>query len=275
MNRKLKGVGNLPFKGDLKLIAALSVLIAVLMAVVAAVGFFYPDSIYPWDDLVQAFQATDLTTLLFGPPMLVVSLWLSNRGRLLGVLLWLGALIYVLYTYLIYLLAMPLNWAYLVHLALVMLSAYSLYALLTRIDGDAVQADLDGALPHRFGGGVLAVLGGGFFLRAVVMLVGGLGAGEVMPVTDLALNSTDFLISPLWVICGIALWRRKAFGAVTGLGVLFQASMLFIALIVVLLLEPVLNNNPLPWVDVIVVAVFGLVTFVPLGLYIRAVEGQS
>ena len=37
---------------------------------------------------------------------------------------------------------------------------------------------------------------------------------------DLAVNISDLLISPVWIAGGLLLWRRKAYGFVTGLGLL-------------------------------------------------------
>jgi hypothetical protein len=58
---------------------------------------------------------------------------------------------------------------------------------------------------------------------------------------------------------------------VTGLGLLFQASMLFIGLIIILLFRPVLTTAPFSLVDVVVTFILGLISFVPFGLFIRGV----
>jgi hypothetical protein len=58
---------------------------------------------------------------------------------------------------------------------------------------------------------------------------------------------------------------------VAGLGLLFQASMLFVGLIFLLLLQPFLTAAPFAPVDVIVVSILGLICFVPLGLFARGV----
>ena len=50
---------------------------------------------------------------------------------------------------------------------------------------------------------------------------------------------------------------------------LFQASMLFVGLIVFLLLQPVLTDAPFAVADVAVVFVMGLVCFVPFVLFTR------
>ena len=58
-----------------------------------------------------------------------------------------------------------------------------------------------------------------------------------------------------------------------GLGLLFQASMLFIGLIIFLLLQPILTQAPLALVDIVVVFVMGLICFIPFGLFLRGAKG--
>ena len=62
---------------------------------------------------------------------------------------------------------------------------------------------------------------------------------------------------------GILLWRRTALGYVTGLGLLFHGSTLFIALIAFLLLQPFVTSAPFAFIDVIVILVMALVCFIP------------
>ena len=47
--------------------------------------------------------------------------------------------------------------------------------------------------------------------------------------------------------------------------------MLFVALIIVLLLQPVLTDAPFVPADIVVIAIFGLVCFVPFVLFTRSV----
>ena len=96
-----------------------------------------------------------------------------------------------------------------------------------------------------------------------------------MPAPELAANISDFFTSPMLIIGGILLWRRKAFGYLAGLGLLFQASMLFIALVLFLIVQPILTNAPFALMDVVVVLVMGLVCFVPFGLYLRGVVRED
>lgn len=262
---------NLPIKGSLRLIYTLSIIITILMAAASLAGILYPSIIYPSEDLIQAFLPTDVALLFIGLPMLLGSMGLTQRDKLVGLLFWPGTLFFVLYNYIIYLFVMPLNQAFLLHLALVMLSVYTLSGLVAIIDGKVVGERLAGAVPERLSGGVLAGLGFLFFMRAFFVMVNALTS--LTPIADIELgpNTSDFLIAPAWVICGILLWRRKAFGYVTGLGLLFQASMLFIGLIILLVLQPFLTNTPFALVDVGVILIMGLICFIPFGLYVRGV----
>jgi hypothetical protein len=235
---------NLPIRRNLALIYALSFLIAILMAVVSAAGILYRTIVYPTEELLRTFVSNDVVNLFIGLPILLGSMWLAWRGKLIGLLCWPGALFFVLYNYIAYVFALPFNWGFLLHLALTMLSLYTLTGLVASIDGKVVQQRLSGAMPEKFAGGVLAGFGLLFFLRVIGVIVNALNSGTLVAETDLAVNVSDFFVSPALVIGGIFLWRRKEFGYVTGLGLLFQASMLFIALIIFLLLQPFLTTAP-------------------------------
>jgi hypothetical protein len=241
------------------------------MAVASIAGLIYRTDIYPTDELLQSFMPTDVTLLFIGVPMLLGSIWLTWQGKLLGLLFWPGALFFVLYNYIVYVFAMPLSVAFLLHLTLVMLSAYTLIGVVASINGEVVKQRLTDVVPERLAGGILAGLGLLFFLRVIFVMVNALINQTKIPEVELVLNSADFIISPAWIVCGVLLWRYKAFGYVTGLGMLFQASMLFIGLIVLLLVQPFLTNEPFALIDVVVVFIMGLIYFFPFGLFVRDV----
>ena len=266
---------NPPIKDKLSLIYAFSFLIAILMTVSSLAGLRYPTLIYPTDELSRTFIPNDVVNIFIGLPILLGSMWMAWRGKLIGLLCWPGALFFVLYTYIAYIFAMPLNWAFLLHLALATLSLYTLIGLVASIDGKIVQQTLSGAVPERFAGGVLAGLGFLFFLRVIGVMVNALTSGILPTETELAVNISDFLTTPAWVIGGILLWQHKELGYVTGLGLLFQGSMLFIALIIFLLLQPLLTSAPFAIAVVVVIFVMGLTCFIPFTLFVHGVVARS
>ena len=266
---------DLPIRNNLTPIYILSLLIVILMTVASVAGLFYPVFIYPTEVLYQAFFPNDVINLFVGLPIILGSMWLAQRGKLIGLLCWPGTLVYVFYNYMAYVFAVPLNRVFLLYLALVVMSVYTLIGLVASIDGKAVQQRLTGAVPEKFAGSVLAGLGFLFLLRVIGVIVNSLIGGSPVTEADLAVNISDSFISPALVAGGILLWQCKAFGYVAGLGLLFQTSMLFIGLIIFLLLQPLISTAPFKIFDVIVVFTMGLICFVPFVLFIRGAAAIS
>lgn len=271
MNDTLEPHTRLPVRYPLTLLYVLSLLVTALVAAASCAGLLARSWAYPAGELVQAFVPTDAVNLVIGVPILLGSLWLSRRGKLLGLLLWPGALMYVLYNELVYLLVMPFNGAFLLHLALVTLTLYTLVGLIAGMDGKTIGRRLAGSVPERLAGGIVAGLGLLFFLRVVIVAASALANGTPVARTEQALHVADVLLGPAAVCGGLLLWRRQPLGYVAGLALLFQLSMLFIGLITVLVLQPFLTDTPFAPVDVLVVAVMGLICFVPTGLFVRGV----
>ena len=274
MSSNREDSANLPIRCSLTLAYAVSLVIAAIMAIASVAGLLYGSIIYPTDELLQSFVPNDVVNLFIGLPILLGSIWLARRGKLVGLLFWPGALFYVFYTYIVYVFSMPLNVAFVLHLALLTSSAYTMISLVACIDGKAVQRLLTGTVPERAGGGVLAGLGILFFLQVVGVMVNALISQTPVTAAELALHVSDFLIAPAWVIGGVLLWRRKALGYVAGLGLLFQASMLFIGLIGILILRPFITAAQFVLSDVLVVFVMGMVCFIPFALFVRGVVGR-
>jgi hypothetical protein len=198
-------------------------------------------------------------------------MWLTWRGKLIGLLLWPGAILYVIYINIIYVFGMPFNLGFVLHLVLLNMAIYTLIGLVVSIDGRIIQGKLSGAVPERLAGGILAGLGVGFFLLVIGEFAYAYASGTVIPEPELALLTADFLISPAWVIGGVLLWRRKELGYVTGLGLLYQATMLFFGLIIFIILQPYLTTTQFVLTDLVMILIFSLITLIPLALFGRGV----
>lgn len=262
----------LPIKRNLKLTYIVSIIIAILMTGSSIMGPLFRDQMYPSEEFVLSFVPNDIVNLVIGLPILLVSMWLTSRKKLVGLLFWPGALFFVLYNSLIYVFALPINLVFFINLILITLSSYALTDLLARLDGEAVREQLSNNVPERFAGGVLAGLGFLFLIRVIIIFFAAIINKTPIPETEVALNITDFLISPASVIGGILLWQRKEFGYVIGLGLLFQQSMLFIGLIAILVLRPLIIDVPLAIFDLIVVFIMGMFCFIPFFLFARGVS---
>jgi len=263
--------GHLPVKHDLIIVYVLSLVGAILMAVVSLGGLLYPSTFYPTDELLQSFFANDVVNLLIGLPILLGSMWLVRHGKLVGLLLWPGALLYVLYTYIAYVFGIPFSLLTFVYLVLVLVSTYCVFDLLKSIDRKSVQERISEGVPVRTAGGVLIVFGVLFTFRAFSMIADASTNQTMLPSSELGVLIADIVISILFVAGGSLLLRRSSLGYVSGLGLLFVGSMLFIGLIMVLLLQPVLTDATFVPVDVIVVFIMGLICFIPFGVFARKV----
>jgi len=96
----------------------LTVPIALLVAIAAGGGVFMGDLYRDSPILVVQARGQDLITLLVALPARVIGAWLAGRGSQRARLVWLGALVYTVYTYVGYAFAVRFNPLFLVYVAL-------------------------------------------------------------------------------------------------------------------------------------------------------------
>lgn len=281
---------DLPITRDLTLAYAFSLVVAALIAVVSAAGLvFGPAGLYGVDlknaagitastagILVPGFLAHDGLNLVVALPVLIATGWLARRGALVGLLLWPGALFYVLYTYTQYLIGAPFGPLFLAYVLLVVLSAYATIGLVAGVDGGAVRARLAGAVPARTVGGILVALA----LMTLAQDAGGAIATALAggsPVEPLARHvwTADLVVEvPAVLIGGVLLWRRRPLGYVAGAGLLLQFGLTPIALAAILAVQPWLSGAPIDEATIVGLLVFVGVTFVPLAFFVRGAAGR-
>ncbi len=276
MSDRPRTTADLPIASNLAPFYVVSWIVAGLMVAASAAGLLFRSVVYPTDELVKSFVPNDVVNLFIGVPVLLCSMGLAWRGKLLGLLLWPGALLFILYDYLAYIFGLPFNALFLLSLLIVTISVYVLIVLVASIDGEAVRGWLAGAVPEKSAGGILTGLGILFALRATGTMIGALVNHTPIASAELSLLVSDFMITGTWIIGGVLLWRRNALGYTAGLGLLFQASMLFIGLIVYLILQPMLTGAAFAPVDILVVFLMGMICFIPFALFLRgAVAGRN
>ncbi|MBN2003661.1 MAG: hypothetical protein JXA21_09920 [Anaerolineae bacterium] len=259
----------LPVTRDLTPVYGLALVVAILMTGASVAGLLAPNALYPTAALRQSSVPNDAVNLLLGLPILLGAMALARRGKLLGLLFWPGALLYVLYNTLVYVFAMPLGWMTAIYAALALLSATTPVVLIMRMDREAVRQQFAGAVPARVPGGALVGFGALFLLRGAGLVANTLSGQATLLPTESALLAADVVFSVAWIVGGVLLWRRQALGYVLGAGLLFQAGALFVGLILVLLLQPLLTPAPFVLADVIVIAVMTLIYLVPFALFVR------
>jgi hypothetical protein len=260
-------------KYDLKLAYLVSIAIAVLMTVVSVAALMNVDRVYPGVDmkLLPLFVGQDALNLIVGLPVLLGSMWLARRGALVGLLLWPGALFYVLYDYGYYVLGAPFNAFFLLYIALMTLSAYAMIGVVVSIDAAVVRARVADGVPARLIGGFLAGLALLFTALWSGITASALASGIQLDMVPRVVTIMDLTIQlPALFVGGILLIRRHALGYVVAAGLLLQAAAYLIGLSAITVLTEVLTQTSIDPVAVLPGTVIGAIGLVFLGLFVRA-----
>ena len=259
----------LPIKHDLTLAYLISGIIALTMSVASVAGLVYGSHIYPASQ-VSSDTGTDALNLVVGLPILLSSMWLTRRGSLIGLLCWPGALFYILYVYIFYVLGVPFTALFLPYVVLVTLSAYTTIALVASIDGEAVRRRLSVGVPVRTTAGLLILTAILFMAVDVVAVVTALASRTPVDSATRVSWIADFTIQlPALLIVGILLWRRQALGYVAAPGLLLQGSVLNAGFALVLVLQAIFTGSTFNAPFVALVFVIGAISFILLVFFVR------
>jgi hypothetical protein len=156
-----------------------SAVVGLLLAVAAGVGLFVPG--FYKDNTAfaaAAFRGTDLVSVAVALPVLLASMALVRRGSRRALLIWLGTLGYVAYTYL-YSFAIAWNRLFLVDVALLSLTGFTLVRALVAVDAEGLAGRFTARTPVREVGAFLWVIGGMLGLMELGQVLPALVAGEV------------------------------------------------------------------------------------------------
>ncbi len=266
----------LPVTRDLTLAYVLSLIVALIMTVASVVGLLYQTVIYPTDELLLSFVPSDAFNLVVGLPILLGSMLLARRGKLIGLLCWPGALFYVLYMYVPYVIGVPFNVLFLPYLVLVTLSACTLIGLVASIDGEVVRQRLTGFVPARISGGILVGLAILIIVRQVAVIVTALAGQTPVDAVELSSWIADFVVAvPVLLVGGILLWRRDPLGYVAGAGLLLGYGVLALSVIPFFVLQARYTGSPIDVSGVVAVLVMAALCFVPFAFFVRGAASDQ
>jgi hypothetical protein len=247
---------------------AAALLVGLAIVVSSAVGLA-SGADRPYGDavLVLVSRGADVANLVLVLPILLGTLWLAWRGSLIGLLLWPGALFYVLYAYVPYLVGAPFGGLFFVHVGLVTLSALTVIGIVASIDADAVRERL-AATPARGVGAALVVIALLAYAGLAGTAIGALAdpAGEAatrpLAVADWALGT------PILLAGGALIWLRMPLGYVAAPGLLLVSGLGGVAFALAAVVDN-LGSGPQTEAAVIVVhVVISVVSFGLLALFL-------
>lgn len=197
----------------------LTVPIAVLMVIATASGVFIPHLYRDTPNLVAQALGQDIITLVVALPTLVIGALLTRRGSQRARLVWLGVLVYTVYTYVGYAFAVRFNPLFLVYVALLGCSSYALIGGLVTTEWSRISTSFTERTPLK------AV---SIYLGVIAALFYGLWLSEAIPASLTgqlpqslrdAGTPTNFVqvldmawLLPATAITAVSLWRKRSLG---------------------------------------------------------------
>lgn len=197
----------------------LTIPIAILLAVAAGGGLFINGLYRDPPNLVAQAIGNDAITLVVALPTLAVGALLASRGSQRARLVWLGGLIYTLYTYVGYAFAVQFNSLFLVYVGLVGCSTYALIGGLVTTDRSDIKSDFMEQTPVKAVSIYLAVIAVLFYLLWLSEAVPASLAGNPPQSLIDAGTPTNFVqvldmawFLPATAITAVSLWRKQPIG---------------------------------------------------------------
>ncbi len=243
--------------------------ICVLLAAAAGSGVFINGLYRDVPDLVAQAKGQDLISLIVVLPILIITAIFARRGSLRARFIWLGGLVYLVYTYASFAFAIQYNPLFLVYIALLGCSLYALIGGLAAIDMAGIKAGYTEKTPVKVVSIYLTVLAILFYFLWLSELIPALVTGKI-PQSILddgtptnAIHVLDMAwILPAFVITSISLWRKHSLGC-TLAGVMLTFFVLLASAILSMVVFQARNGNH----DIIPEAVmFGTLIAIAVGM---------
>lgn len=198
--------------------SALTALIIVLAAVAAAGGLLIPGLYRDHPALVPVLQGQDLITLI-SLPILLVSLLAARRGSTRGMIVWVGLMSYILYSYTGAAFAYSFNHFLPIYIALFPMAVFALVAAVSGMDATTMKDMFSSRAPRR---PVAA------FLVLIALMLGPAELSQIVPfyttgalpepmvkyqTTTFFVYALDLgMVIPLSILAAVWLWRGSPWG---------------------------------------------------------------
>lgn len=235
-------------------------------------GLYKHDSV----SVVAQGKASDLITLFFAIPLLLISLILSNKGSFMGRLLLAGTLGYFLYTYMSYTFLWMYNPLFIVYVLLMSASLYSFVLCLMSFDIPQLPSMFSSKLPVKFLGG---------FQLFVAFAIGMLWLGKIAPsilsgtvpaglehYTTLVIQGMDLgLVVPAATISGILLIKKKPFGYLLS-SVIILKGITMLAAITAMMINMYLSGVAVSTIEILLFSTFDVLAIVSLVILLSNIK---
>ena len=214
-----------------------TLLIAPMSLAASAAGLLVPGLYRDPIGIRPAMQGQDAVTLLV-LPIFVASSVTAARGSFKALVIWIGLVGYLFYTYAGAAFGYQFNELFLIYVALASTSAFALVAEISRLDVPAWHHSFDGREPRRTVAGFLIfialMLAGLEIGQNVVFLVTGVTPQAVVNAGGLTFFPYVLdlgLVVPLAIVGAVWLARRRPWGNVIACALLIKSTTMGTALL--------------------------------------------
>ena len=262
-------------KYNLKIPFLLSIIIALLVALVSIIGILYNESIYLNENLIQTLVPNDVVNLIIGLPFLLISLLLTRKGKIIGLLCWPGALFFIVYIYLPYVLTVPFSILFLPYIIIFSLTIYTLVGVVISVDRNALKEQLSTTVPAKVSGGILIGLSVLGIIRQVALIINALLNNLEVAPQELALWIDDLIIgSPAMLIGGYLLWTKRSLGYTVGAGLLISYGLLLFGLIPFLAIQSFMSNTTIDPIGIVILLILTAICFIPFTYFVKGANKE-
>lgn len=257
--------------GRMKVWLWITIPIILLLIVASASGLFINGLYRDTPNFAAQARGQDLISLLVVSPTLIVVALLAKKGSARAYLVWLGGLVYLIYSYLIAVFDVRFNSLFLAYVALLGCSLYGLIGGLATANTTGIKACFSDRTPIKAISIYLLLLATLFYILWLSEIVPALFAGTIpQSVQDNgtptnAVHALDMAwILPAFAITAISLWRKHALGY-TLAGALLSYTVLLILSVLSMVLFMIIYGHPVIIPQVII---FGVLFVINLGMLV-------
>lgn len=253
------------------LLNILTVAIVLLLIVASLAGIIYAGETYRTEEMISNFVANDMANLLIALPFLLLSLLLVHSRPKLGVLMWPAALFYVAYVYLPYVTGAGVSLLLFLHLAIFVLSVYTVIGVLLNINYSSLDSKDFNFVPHKAAAAILVILGLFVTLYQINSITKAINVKTLSDLSELGLWLADFtLAAPCLFISAWLLWQKKASGFIFGGNMLLTYGILSVGAVTLLVIKSIITKTAFDAPSAIVLGFMTIVCLVPYFYFLRS-----
>jgi hypothetical protein len=197
----------------------LSGALAIVALAAAAASFFIPNVLGGPPVAQGNLRGTALVIMVLAIPALVAAMFFTRRDSARALVVWLGALAYIVYQSVLFLFATPFNSLFLIYVAMLSLAFWSIVAIVHKMDLATFRARFDEKLPVRsiaIYAVVLALLNAVVWLRTIIPAIFSEQPATLLDGSGVTTNPVYVQDLAIWLplLVGGAwwLWNRRPLG---------------------------------------------------------------